>query len=229
MQNSSDLRRWLSNGISENPLMLHGTSIESVFELTNTGKLPSGTINISESSVYEADEGRLFFAPVFSRFEGEKYKGLFEMDRKKCAEEAKTYAGYSAFTNFLASVLGCKTAETYTLLEYLGFGSVGWRELEKGLRKDGIKVSLSRMKSLYRLARKRKGVIIEPAESILELPHEVDEEDGCAIAVECPQGLDKKYISGIELLGPIEKRLMKRFLEDKLTYKDFKTEKPSVY
>jgi hypothetical protein len=229
MQSFSDLRTWLSNGISENPLMLHGTGIESVFELANSGKLPTGVINIDEESVYEADEGRLFFAPVSSRFKGEKYKELFEIGKSKCIRDARSYASYAAFTNFLASELGCKTAETYTLLGYLECGSIGWKELERGLRKDGIRVSIERMKSLYAQARKRKGVIVEPTEAILELPNEVDEDDVCAIAVECPEGLDKKYIHGIELLGRVEKGLMRRFLDGKLDYKGFKTEKPLFY
>jgi len=229
MQNFSELRKWLDKGISEDPLMLHGTSIEAVFELTINGKLPAGVISIDESSVYEHDEGRLFFAPVSSKFKGEKYKRLFKMNKDECIRDARCYAEQAAFTNFLASELGCKTAETYTLLGYLECGSIGWEELKRGLKKDGIEISLKQMKSLYNKARKRKGVIIEPTESILELPHGVDEDDNCAIFVECPEGLDKKYIHGIELLGTVENRLMDKFLNGKLNYKGFKTEKPLLY
>jgi len=230
MQNLPDLKRWLNKGISENPLMLHGTGIESVLELANTGRLPTGVMGFCEDSpVYEYTEGRLFFVPVTSRFKGKKYETLAKMDKNKCIDDAKFYAECDAFIDFFASELNCKTAETYTLLGYLEVGSIGWMELKKGLKRNGINVSKRKMTSLYKQAKKRKGVIIEPNESILELPHEVGLGDGAAIAVKCPDGLDKKYVKGMELQGEIEKRLMQRFLDGKLEYKGFKTEKPLIY
>jgi len=230
MQNFPDLKRWLNKGISEDPLMLHGTGIESVFELTINGRLPTGVIGICEdSSLYEYTGDRLFFAPVTSRFKGKKYETLAKMDKSKCIDDAKFYAECDAFIDFLASKLNCKTAETYTLLGYLDVGSIGWRELKKGLKRNGINVSKREMTSFYKQARKRKGVIIEPNESILELSHEVALDDSCAIAVECPNGLDKKYIKGMELQGEVEKRLMKRFLKGKLEYKGFRADKPEYY
>ena len=77
--------------------------------------------------------------------------------------------------------------------------------------------------SLYRNAKKRKGVIIEPNESIMELPHTTDF-NRCALSFECPEGLDVKYIRGISLLGNVEKKLMDRFLDGKLKCNGFRTD-----
>jgi hypothetical protein len=225
MQNLEDLRRWLSNGISD-PFMLHATSSESILELTNSGKLPTGVFDTLDPYVNDPVEGRLFFVPISSKFKGKKYKGL-NMTRSECFEDAKFYASTLAPVHYLANKLNCKTAETYQLLKSLERGDIGWDHAINGLRKDGIYVSKRQIIALYDVSKKRKGVILEPEKSILSLSNEAICHD--IVSVECPEGLDKKYISGIELLGPVEEGLMKRFLDSKLKYEGFKTEKPLVY
>jgi len=229
MQNLEGLKRWLKDGISENSLMLHGTSIETVFELTNTGKIPTGILEIGDDYIYDRIQNRLFFSPVSSRFKGKKYERLAHMNKDDCFEDAKTYASFAGFINCLAYELNCQIAETYTILRHWENGSIGWEEIQTGLQKHGIELSIEKIIELHENARKRKGVIIEPNELILELPHEVAEDDNMAICVECPEGLDKRYVNGIELLGPVEERLMRRFLDGKLEYKGFKAELPEEY
>jgi len=230
MQNLSDLRRWLSNEISEVPLMLHGTGIEAIFEAANNGKLPTGIIDIGEDYVNNSVDGRLFFMPVTSRlgkaYEKLKSEGLADVDGKSCFIEAKNYAELNAFSSYVASELGCKKAEMYSTIRDWAGRDISLRELQKALKKYGLNLTLQQIIEIDSNAKKRKGVIIDFKESTLDLPLHVSDDDEEAIYIECSEGLDKIHINGIELLGPVEKRLMKRFLEGKLEYNGFKTEKP---
>ena len=138
----------------------------------------------------------------------------------------------------MAASLGCTTPEAYSAI-YRNIDLSGdnktkqkvGKELFIGMKSDledaGITTSTDRLLSLYKNAKKRKGVIIEPNESIMELPHSTDF-DKCSISFECPEGLDIKYIRGISLLGNVEKKLMERFLDGKLKYNGFRTDMLSV-
>jgi hypothetical protein len=224
MQQYESVKRLIGRGISDDPLMLHGTSVESIFELANTGRLPTGVLEVSDEETYDYLKGRLFFAPISSNFKGERYRELSVVSREHCFRDAMFYARLKGAVNHLASELNCQTAETYTLLVHMHTGSIDWKDLQRGLKKDGIEASLKRIKSIYSKSEKRRGVIIEPDASILELPNEVAADDDEAIAVECPSGLDMKYVSGIEPLGPDERSMINKFIEGKLHYNGFRTD-----
>jgi hypothetical protein len=230
MQNLSDAERWLSNGISGVPLMLHGGSIETVFETVNNCKMPPGVIDIGKGYFDDRADGRLFFTPVTSRL-GEKYgelkrEGLSEVNRRECVKITKNYAESNAFHNCVASKLNCKKAEVYSIIRDWRDEDLDFKEIQEALKKNGLNLTLQQIIAIDHYAKKRKGVIIEPKKSILNLPIHVSDDDDGAVYVECYEGLDSIHINGIELMGPVEKRLMKRFLEGRLKYRGFKTEKP---
>jgi hypothetical protein len=224
MQNFNDLKKWLKNGVSEDPLMLHGTSIETIFELADTSRLPSGIAEVHEGRVLEDTRGHLYFTPVTSKFKGRKYDELGWIDKDRCIEKTKDYAERVGRTGYLASKFKCQTEEFYTILNSWSCEFLSWKEIQTELRKRGFELSLRQIGAIDSNARKRKGVIVEPKKSILELPHKVAEDDYSAISAECPNGLDKRYVKGIELLGPTEVKLIQRFLDGKLRYEGFRTE-----
>jgi len=222
MKNFEDLRRWLDNGISANPLAIHGTSIEAVFELAKTGRLPPGIPRGHLLRDDERTENRLFFMPVdHPKFQDQIYDKLVTHNRKDSLKDASDYAEFIGFTNYLASKISCRTSEVYGILMEWRSGDLEGKEIQDGLRKHGLKLSLRRINALDYHASKRKGVLIEANELILELPHQGKDEH---LSFVCPYGLDAKYINGIELLGPVEKRLMERYLQGRLKYRGFITE-----
>jgi len=230
MQYFTELRTWLDNDISENPLMILGGSIESVFELANNGRLPPCIADDPGSSISLYTEGRLYFSPISSNFRGGKYAELSKVTKKKAFKHVRFYAGMNAFHNYVASRLGCINRETYNIIKDLEDAHKGaLSDIQELFKKEGFNLTLNQLATLKRDARKRKGVIIEPDRRILELPHCVPIDDSEAIAVECLHGLDKGYIKGIELLGPVEERSMKRFLADKLKYEGFRIEGVTCY
>jgi len=215
MLHCEDVRKLTDSGISQGLLMLHGSNIEAVIELAKTGKLPSGrTYFIEEENKYIKDPG-LHFTPVTSKFSEYFSENI---DREGCIRSSESYARGSAFINYLAHRLGCQTPEAFSVIAFDWSTewkkNKNWRSVNEKLRKNNIDISLMQMRAFYSHAIKRKGVVIEPNESILELRHYpsgVLFED--AMFVECPDGLDIRYISGIKLLGSVEERIMRRFLD----------------
>jgi hypothetical protein len=232
MQNLPSLEKWLNNGISEVSPMLRGDGIEMIFEAVNNGKLPPSVADIGEDYFDDCADGRLFFTPTTSRlgkrYEGLRHEGLSDVSKRESVRISGNYAAIKAFHTYVASEIGCKKAETYNTIKDWGSRDFSFKEIQKALKKDGLNLTLEQMKSIDSNARRRKGIIIEPKESILELPFHLSDDDDRAIFIECPEGLDIGYINGIKFLGPVEKTLMKRFLEGKINYKGFKVEKPAI-
>jgi hypothetical protein len=233
MQQCEGIERLLDRGISQDPFMLHGSSIESILELAKTGKLPSGRTYYLEDEDRYVKELGLYFTPVTSKFKNEVFSE--EVDKNECVRSSKSYARGIAFTNYLASRLNCQTPEAFSVIAHdwkLDWKkNKNWKEVNEKLRKHGIDMSIRQMIGFHSHAIKRRGVIIEPNESIKELkPYYapgaffIEQE----MFVECPDGLDMKYISGIEMLGPVEERLMKRFLAGKMKYEGFIIESSSL-
>jgi hypothetical protein len=215
MSHCEDVRKLTDGGISQDLFMLHGSSIEAVIELAKTGKLPSGrTYFFEEENRYIKDPG-LYFTPVTSKFSSKYFSE--NIDREGCIRSSESYAKGIAFANYLARRLGCQTPEAFSVIAFdwktEWKKNKNWRSVNEKLRKNGIDVSLRQMRALHSNAIKRKGAIIEPNESIFELGHRpsgVLYED--SMFVECPDGLDIRYIGGIGLLGPVEERIMRRFI-----------------
>lgn len=220
MQQYEGIERLLGRGVSKDPFMLHGSSIESIFELAKTGKLPSGrTYYLEDENRYVKEPG-LYFTPVTSKFKDEVFSE--EVDKDECIRSSKSYARGTAFTNYLTSRLNCQTPKAFSVIAFdwrLDWKKNNQRELNEKLRKHGIDASIRQMIGFHSHAIKRRGVIVEPNESIKELkPYYapgaffIEQE----MFVECPDGLDMKYISGIEMLGSVEERLMRRFLNGRV-------------
>lgn len=227
-----ELKRLLDNKISEETLVLHGTSIQAIFELGIRGSLPSGKIRVREDgNIEDIDSYGLWFTPVTSKLKGRGYTWLEdeEKDRDGCIESATSYAKGVAFIDYLAEKLNCRTAEAYSAIFYdwsLNWKEVGeeyWKKLKEKMEGLDVKTNLRQMAVLHHYANKRNGVIVEADESIFELPCNQLLCDTESIFVECPGGLDIRYIRGMKLLGPVEEKLMGRFLNGKLKYRGFMT------
>jgi hypothetical protein len=216
MKRTDEIRRLLSNGVSKDPLMIHGTGEQAIFHLALTGKLPTGVLDTDNYSDFRKD--CLYFTPNADRLR-DKYK--LESNAAQCLEISKGYANSTAPEAYMCEKLGCQKSSTFKLVRNLSDGSIGWEEFQEGLMNDGIGASLRKIRSLYEMSRKMRGVIVEASEKILDEPIEVIDED--ILAVKCIKGLDIECISGIELLGPVEAKHMERFLKGNLTYKPFST------
>jgi hypothetical protein len=209
--NMPALRSWLDRGLSEKPLMLHGTSIESVLETAKTGVMPTGMLWDGDCKNSET-VGRLHFSKS-------------SIGLKAAIRESEYYAKKSGFSNYIYASIGAATPYLQGFMQYWESKEetcMKSRQLYKKLREDtGSDISWGRFIALEKNARKRRGVIIEPNPSILELPHYPVSEYS-DVVIKCPFGLDKKYIIGVKLLGEVEKSLTERFLDGKLSYKGFK-------
>ena len=102
MQVSVDvIKRWLRHGISERPLILHGTSIESVSVLLEKGSLPPTT-----KGRYLKEQ--FYFTPVSRNFRELPYAIPLEgrYTKAQAIRSAKTYAEMGAQKFFLKQRLG---------------------------------------------------------------------------------------------------------------------------
>lgn len=182
----------LKNGISKKLLMLHGTSVESVIELFENGILPSGT-DLAESTY------TLYFVPVQEKLKGTIFYDEFDGFTVSFAKTSvKAYAKINAerwyVYNRIRKVVSNPLYAGKIAHEWL-YGlrdDIPEEERQKALRLD--------WKEIMSKAEKRKGAILEINDDILKLDLELDPEDE-GLKMHCPNGLDVKYIKGIELLG----------------------------
>lgn len=85
------MNRLLKNGVSNEPLMLHGTGVESAIELFENGALLSGKV------CFEDTKDHLFFVPVQERLKGTKpYKNFDGFTPSFAKGSAKMFAEVSA-------------------------------------------------------------------------------------------------------------------------------------
>ncbi|MCX6775214.1 MAG: hypothetical protein NTY99_03980 [DPANN group archaeon] len=132
----------LDNGLSRKPLMLHGTSLESLLVLFNTGTLPPGRDTRSATKSY------LYFSNVQKNFAGKKYSGLRGVDNSEALEVAKSYAQINAEQRYINGALiseGIDSKWAYKAVLNFLIGGEYW--LPKGERKKvkslgGIKFML---------------------------------------------------------------------------------------
>jgi hypothetical protein len=185
--------------------MLHATSVEAVFELSNTGKLPTGIIDLPDRTGHDYTNGRIFFLP------GDKGKDILKW-------ETEFYAQKNAQRAYLANALGCNTPEMYQALLEMSLGCLDVKDLQHVLKSQRKEFDLGLLRMHSKKARKRRGVILEANDSILDVPHIKVDGD---YAFDCPEGLDRRHISGVELLGKDERRVMDSFLDGKYEYRGF--------
>lgn len=199
------ISKLLENGISKKPLMLHGTSVETVIELFENGVLPTGTY-LAETPDH------LYFVPVQDRLKGTKFYDEFEGFTVPFAKKsAKGYAKVNAerwyvFNEIKKAVSNPEYAEVITFDWIYGFYPVIIPEEEK---QKALRLGFEKIISE---AEKRKGVILEMNDDILELVIELDPEDE-GLKLDCPNGLDAKYVKGIELLGNEERDIVKKYMQ----------------
>jgi hypothetical protein len=222
MQKYAALRRLINKEVSQDPFLLHGTSVETIFELGITGRIPPGkTYYLEDENRYLHDSG-LYFSPVTSKFENMGY--IESIDREGCIDRAKRYARSCGFNHYLAHRLNCQIPETLSTIFNWKLRNNDWNILKVELEKQGIELSTRQMIGLHSHAIRRKGVIVEPNKSILELHHDIPGFDDESMFVTCEDGLDMGYIERIVPLGSIEERLISKFLEGRLEYRGFRTE-----
>jgi len=196
----------IKKGISRAPLMLHGTSIESLLKLFDDEHLPTGR-------PFGATRNYLYFSITkYSGFKGTRFDGIIPIYTKQRAlHHAGIYAKNSAMTQYIMNALvsaGISSSHVYKV--YLNF--------EEGFELSVRKEELEKAEELGEWwgktraeARKRKGVILEMSKSILELKL-LQDPDKDGLRIFCPNGLNIKYFSGIKLRGKEEKRIFENYL-----------------
>lgn len=190
-RNFSMLQQAMKRGISQNPFMLHGTSLETLQIAIKTGRLPA--------SIQPGIKGQIYFTPITNNFR--KSKHYIALRGEYTFEDAmrfsRGYAEGNARTHYLEKRLGYfpswfwGAVETHhNLIEFLVHD-------EKMRRK--------RARDIVDKLMKRKGFILEPEESIFEFKYQRGD-DPTTVAVVCPEGLPLECVKGIRPLGRMERR-----------------------
>ena len=198
----------LQNGISENPLMLRGVAVENIIYMFENGVMPPSTTE-------DESKNHLYFWPIrknFKRFE-RIYREFERCGVKFAIEESKSYAKLSAADEYMMKVL---IDELHMPPEH---ARKLYNHFDAGFRYDGPKKYEKQAlkldwNNIYKSAKKRKGVLLEPKRKILDdfipkLPDGLD--DG--IRIYCPKGLDIKYVHGVKPLGKIEEVILNSYLK----------------
>jgi len=220
-----ELRQWVDNGVSEDAIMLHGSGIEALFELIYTSKLPTGIDNASRR---DPTVDRVYFTPIFSNLLGTDLYSHINSDFYQDAIDEFTLefalrsseisAEISAKPFHLSSMFGSISSEIYS--EFLEFteanytdeeiSQIDFKDLIDLLLNFGINTNINQLLGYNHQSQQRKGIIIEPNKQILELPYIMPFKD--SLGIFCPDGLDKKYIKGVKLLGQIEEQAAQNYL-----------------
>ncbi len=197
------LKELIDKGLSNNPLMLHGTGLASLLKLSETGVL------LINRLPEKATENYLYFAPVQEKFAKTKfYDELEDCTQNWALRTAKAYAHIHAQEEYVTKELmsaGINPAYANNLmLEFVYGFNFAIPEQE---RWKALNLGKSWWSKTHSTAHNIKGgVIIEADKSILELKLSIDP-DGDGLRVFCPNGLDMKYIQGIKLLSSAEERI----------------------
>jgi hypothetical protein len=204
---------WLDSGISDDPIMLHGTSADAILKLIKNGKLYPGNVGDMKD--------RIFFTPVFKwgdLSEFDKWGNLPEFDLapklNDALRHASDYARFATIRHCIMNQFGVsrrlyenKPNNTeHALIDLNDAKVLSDTELKEFCKNYGIKKPLLEVKRILDKYLKRKGVIVEPKMEILQLPYEFEDCD--SLSVYCPNGLDSKYIKGISPLSDIDRRTL---------------------
>lgn len=194
-----EVKRLLSRGISERPLLLHGTSIEAITIMLNMGFLPP-----CRSKDIPLVDGQLYFTPVSEnlRLNGYDISLEEEQTKEEALDASKMYALLYARDHFLENQLGKLPDSFYDIPP--------WRKDDYFDFFIGLKMKELKAKRLSSLIVERFGVILEPNERIFNYPY-YQGDDPATIRVLCPNGLPLNYLAGIKPMGEIEKRYLINF------------------
>jgi hypothetical protein len=197
------IKELINKGISDKPLMLHGTGLASLLKLNETGILPVGRLPENKTQDY------IYFAPLQERFVRTKfYNELKGCTHNWALRTAKEYSQIHAHDEYISKQLksaGINPKYVDSLMFNFAYGFNFAVPIKERLK--ALKLGKSWWSKTYSVANNIKsGIIIEANESILELKLSIDP-DGDGLRVFCPDGLDIKYIQGIKLLGLEEERI----------------------
>lgn len=205
-------RGWLYRGISHNPLMLHGTSVEAILTLTEGGRLLPGKGELDCSDYLE---GRLYFSPVKSNLVGSNLYTI--LSDGATLRDALKSSSFHAKQNAVKHYLMDKFTESEPLSdvrwEWAEFLSsfpaeeLSEIDLERFCRDFEIEKPVLEIRPMLEECVKRSGIIVEPDETILKLPHgKID--GGNDVWVECPEGLESEFIKGLLPLSDVDRKLL---------------------
>ena len=209
---------WLDNGISDDPIMLHGTSVDAILKLIKNGKLLLGDLGDLEGLKDFKD--RICFTPVYKWGdlpEFNKWGNLPEFEGAPKLDEALkksiNYARSATIRHCIMNQFGVSrrlyeekhTDLTHELLYLDDTKALSDADLKEFCKNFEIKKPLLEVRRVLDEYLKRKGVIVEPKMEILKLPYEMY---GDSLSVYCPSGLDSKYIKGISPLSDIDRRIL---------------------
>lgn len=223
-----ELRQWVENGISEDAIMLHGTGIEALFELMHAGKLPPGIKDPYDTRISDPTGDRLYFTPIFTRLQGTDLHSEISANFNSRQIDELTYkfamrmSGYGATRSarafYLCSMFGTVNPDIYlecanivdSDLTEEDINETNFNDFIHQLSTFGIVTNVNQLRDYYKASQQRAGIIIEPTKEILRLPCIVPHYD--SVGIFCPQGLDKKYIRGVKLLGQVEEQAIQNYL-----------------
>ncbi len=193
------------------PVMVHGTSVESTIELLRTGILPSSFS--PHHSEHPIGCGYLFFVPRKKSFHGHPlYPQLkIDLDGGKLENAVAGYAQDIQCRRFLMDVLGY-WSDNYGSCDLESYDEANFDDM----RRDGVDTEKMKKYGLIRLWRdveKRRGVCIGINKKIFELEiRDGADVPGMEVMIKVPTGLDIKYVHYIYPLGKLEDEALRQFI-----------------
>jgi len=186
--------------------MLHGTSLESLLVMVNTGTLSHGC------DFDDATKNYLYFANVEENFEGKRYSGLRGFNHSVTLEIAKSYAHVNAAHDYVGGLLVSAGIDpNWTDKIIYNFMSGCKYRIPREEQKKAKDLGEDWWDKIWIESKKCKGIVLEADECILERKLSPDPDD-CGIRVFCPEGLHARYFKGARLLGKREKEIMRKYV-----------------
>ncbi len=199
------IAKLLDNGLSKKPLMLHGTSLESLLVLFNTGTLPPGRARPGTKNF-------LYFANVEKNL-ASKYSYMKGFSNSDALMTAEGYANTIAEQFYINSELISAGIDQEWVEKIRRNFLDGYRfRVPKEEKEKAKSFGDAWWDKVCAEAQKCKGVILEADECILERKLSPDPDDD-GIRVFCPEGLHAKYFKGVRLLGSKEKEIVRKYLD----------------
>lgn len=190
--------------------LLHGTSIEAVIQLVNTGNLPS---SYHEKLPDNSFVDHLFFVPNKPAFVGHGFYHqikIGEVSKPTIHDYVRVYARNNGFTHYFLSQLAfIPPTDPQEIFDPL---------INKGKDKfigpflavaKQFNMGIQELEEVAQDAQKRRGVVVGLNKLVFELNIE-DSPDipGYECMIHLPHGLDAKYIQFIQPLGNQEKMML---------------------
>jgi hypothetical protein len=191
---SKEIASGMIGSITERPALLHGTSVEAVLKMFETGVLPSGR------ACHDLN-GYLFFVPIGCL----PAYWIFS----QALEEVKSYAEGNAEEVYIVEQLKAAGIHELHAEQMMCNWIYGERfHVPEAERKKAERIYDG---GLCEQAKKRKGVVLEVSTDVLDLDVEDDPNDE-GLRLRCPGGLPAEYVRKIEPQGAAEAELLSVYL-----------------